>query len=103
MFAKRLSQLQSQRKLVLMLVLGLLLAQWLVITHIHEHAGNTYDSLCAICVTGEHFSHVLNNSPLIITPQFFQQFNLYISNDAVLQQSVLAFHSRAPPSFFNHY
>lgn len=97
MFDRRLSQQQPSRKFVFTLVLILLLAQWLVFTHVHKQSSSTPDSLCSVCLTGEHFNHALGNSPVIISRQSVPRTAFIVFTSVVLQQFFPAFRSRAPP------
>jgi len=97
MFNGRLSQVNQQRKFVLVLIIGLLLSQWLVFTHVHKQGSNTPDSLCSICIVGEHLSNALISNPFIITQQLFSPFDIFILTNTALQQRFSVFHSRAPP------
>ncbi|MGD8569785.1 MAG: hypothetical protein PVJ39_16990 [Gammaproteobacteria bacterium] len=97
MLDRQLNQTPSKRKFVLALVAGLLLAQWLVFTHVHEQKGNSSDSLCAFCLTGQHFSHAVGDTPLVITRQPALRIDFFALSHIVLQPLFPAFHSRAPP------
>lgn len=91
--------LQTNRKFVLSLIFGLLLAQWLIFTHVHDQDSNTADSLCSVCLAGEHFNHALANNQVDIPGQAVTQFVLVLYRNLISQQFFLAFHSRAPPFF----
>lgn len=93
----RFRQLQTNKNFVVALVFGLLLAQWLVLTHVHDQQSTSPDSLCSVCVTGEHFSHAVSSSPVVVTSQAVTQTVLDVFEHIILQQFVPFFHSRAPP------
>lgn len=97
MFYTRINRMQKQQKTVLALVLALLLAQWLVLTHVHVQKSGRPDSLCSVCLAGEHLGHAVPNSPLVFTPPFIPQADFIVFVTAVWQPVRLAFQSRAPP------
>jgi hypothetical protein len=98
MFDRRLSQIQPKRKFVLTMVFSLLLAQWLVFTHVHKPNNSSSDSLCSVCLVGQHLNHALGNSPLIITHQPVLPVAFIVFTSLVLAQNFSAFRSRAPPT-----
>ena len=102
MFDRRLNRMQRQHKTVLVLVLALLLAQWLVLTHVHVQKSGSPDSLCSVCLAGEHLGHAVSNSPLLLTSPLIPQADFVVFVNVVRQTIRLAFHSRAPPFSSNH-
>ena len=97
MFDRRLTRMQKLQKTVLALVVTLLLAQWLVLTHVHVQKNGTPDSLCSVCLAGEHLGHAVPISPLVIAPPFIPQADFIVFVTVVRQPIRLAFQSRAPP------
>lgn len=97
MFDRRLNRMQKQQKTVLALVLALVLAQWLVLTHVHTQKSGTPDSLCSVCLVGEHLGHAVSNSPLALAPLFVRQADFIVFVNFVQQPIRPAFQSRAPP------
>lgn len=100
MFNRYLPQLLMHRKFVLTMIFGLLMAQWLVFSHVHEQNASAPDSFCFACVVGEHFSDTLINSQIVFSSQATFQIINTVLNDLVLQQTFFAFKSRAPPVLF---
>jgi len=97
MLKPRLSPQQPSRRFVFSLVITLLLAQWLVFTHVHKQTSHAPDSLCSVCLTGEHFNHALGNSVVLFNHQAAPHTNVFIFGMVVLRQFIPAFNSRAPP------
>lgn len=96
-FDRRLNRIQIQPKTVLLLVVALLLAQWLVLTHVHVQESATQDSLCSVCLAGQHLGHAVPNSPLQLVSPFVQQADFIVFVNVVRQPVRPAFQSRAPP------
>ncbi len=92
---------QPNRQFIVSLVFGLLLAQWLVLTHVHEQTNSTPDSLCSVCLTGEQFNHVVGSSLAPISQQVVPQFVLVVVSDYFTQLFLSAYQSRAPPQLLN--
>jgi hypothetical protein len=97
MFDRHCNLRLTQKKLALALIFSLLLAQWLVFTHVHNQDNGATDTLCSICVSGEHFNHASVNKHVSINIQAGLLSALIQPAYTFSQQPVLAFNSRAPP------
>ena len=84
----------------LLLVLMVLGAQFVVLTHTHDAAHLAPDMLCKVCISGEHLGHALTASDEAGIPSLAQFFHLdFIRQDyhALFFTHALA---RAPPANF---
>ena len=91
-------RMQKNRKIVLTLVIGMLLAQWLAITHVHKQGDKTRDSLCSICLAGKHFHSALASNAAVLLSNPIKYFIIAVLTHQVFQPIFSAFHSRAPPT-----
>ena len=90
---------QTNRKFNFTLVLALLLAQWLVITHFHKETNHSPDTLCSLCLAGKQINHALDSSPVVFYLEPAPHFDFFVSIQERLQQFYPTFRSRAPPVF----
>ena len=82
----------------LLLVLVILGAQFVVLTHTHDSSHHSADSLCKVCVSGEHSGNALIGSPPgqvqsiteFFLPRFVTQVYLRLFSTQAL--------ARAPPA-----
>jgi hypothetical protein len=93
------NQLQKlNKKLILCIVAGLLVLQWVGVTHSHD-SDIDVDRICSICLVKKNISHGVVSSKLIVNlnaaiadlakPFTIQRSKVYISY----------YHSRAPPVY----
>lgn len=93
------NQLQNiNKKLILCIVAGLLVLQWVGVTHTHDSEIDV-DRICSICLIKKNISHGVVSSKLSLNLNaVFVEHDIFI-NSQDPQVNVSFYHSRAPPAY----
>ena len=93
------NQLQNLKKnLILCIVAGLLVLQWVGVTHAHD-SDIDVDRICSICLVKKNISHG------VISPQLSVNLNSVVAHHDTFfniqrpQVNISYYHSRAPPVY----
>jgi len=88
---------RNNKFLAILLLAFVLSAQWLFLTHVHDEEKASADSLCSICLVGEHFDHATLNTTFGLQNLSLSFIEIKYDAPSQVASTLVAFHSRAPP------